>query len=400
MKKYSIFAIVLLLFSLGLSGCDEHGVYDPTQIASPYILPFELDADADVQIFTSEITGEQIYLIKPVPDYVFDVAMKPWREYVMALWERHYNIPAENFFMNGNGHPDHVTEHLAWQRALEDKFGQKPVVNFDILSLQKEFYARCAIADGMVVVANNAVRNELSDNLLWRCAEAMLVMTSKHRMLREGHRMEDGFYSIVFDGDKKLRDPNKPFDPLEITSYQFGDVPTVVGKSASSCNEVRCITGVFGAGDDDSTRLSTFIHEFAHTLDREITAIDPEFPGKVKIAFDTALERYEEEGHSAYTDAVGWGKSTNNPREYWATGVATWFTEVNTYHKYVRTFYTYEEWQEKDPLLYDLLLEWFPQVSLASCVPEIVCLYENPDGTRVILRHNPDGTMYIVEDEE
>ena len=381
MKKYSIFAIVLLLFSLGLSGCDEHGVYDPTQIASPYILPFELDADADVQIFTSEITGEQIYLIKPVPDYVFDVAMKPLREKTMEKWERYYNLISENF-SDQHG----VDRHLAWKRNLEDKLGQSPVVNFDpaiIETLQREFYARCAIADGMVVVTNDAIKWAKSDNVLWKGAEAMLVMTSKHPELRNGHRMEDGFYYIFFGGVKEYF----PENPIETRydNYANTDLPeknAAAEVHTNTCNEDICQTQHSGS-DRHSTRLHTFIHEFAHTLDREITAIDPEFPDKVKIAFETALERYEKEGFSAWTDAIRWGHYTNNPREYWAQGVAIWFTQVNTYHKYTRTFYTYEEWQEKDPLLYELLLEWFPQVSLASCVPEEWCLYENPDGTRV-----------------
>ena len=92
-----------------------------------------------------------------MPDYVFIDVMGPHREYDETLWERLYNTPAENFRTGGG--QVHVDRHLKWKKIVELKFGQKPVVDFDILSLQRKFYTKFVSADGIAIVANKTVED-------------------------------------------------------------------------------------------------------------------------------------------------------------------------------------------------------------------------------------------------
>ena len=98
--------------------------------------------------------------------------------------------------------------------------------------------------------------------------------------------------------------------------------------------------------------LRTLAHEFAHALNYEIEILKSGFTDKLRKAYNTAYAHGTWDGAYANTDY----------REYWAEGVAMWFYEIGS----GRGFETYEAFFERDPLLAELLDEWFPRVSFSE----------------------------------
>ena len=105
-----------------------------------------------------------------------------------------------------------------------------------------------------------------------------------------------------------------------------------------------------------------FIHEFAHTIHGVgILPSNPDFNSVLK----EALEKAVAEGKWENTYAV------TNHWEYWAEGVQSWFNvngEVpvpDGKHNHVNTC---EELKEYDPVLYQIIAQYFPEVAFElSC---------------------------------
>ena len=97
--------------------------------------------------------------------------------------------------------------------------------------------------------------------------------------------------------------------------------------------------------------LTTFVHEFGHALHFEsLRHLDPTFEQRVKRAYENAMAL------DLWPLAVTRGNST----EYWAEGIELWFYEIGA----GRQFQTHAAFAEHDPLLGEILSEWFPAVSL------------------------------------
>jgi len=296
--------LLIICLVLCIWGCDE--------------LPLD-----PVQVVSLESIGAPTVTVPP--NEVFEIAMGPGREDRIRAWRGVY-------FTEGADE--------TFKQNLERKFPGVPIEELeesDLLTLQKAFYTKYIDADGIAIVSHE----EVEDLLVIKAREAILTITSKHPELRNRLRMEQGFYMILV----------KNF----ITGW---DVPEVVNLWFSSGCDVShnlnapgingyCRARLKGR-NYRSDRLWIFVHELAHVLDVEIERLQPGFLEKVEVAFEAANRL-----HGAY-----W--------EYFAEGLATWFFDIGDDFT-TQQYKSYEEFAEKDPLLYELLSEWFPKVSLNYC---------------------------------
>jgi hypothetical protein len=98
----------------------------------------------------------------------------------------------------------------------------------------------------------------------------------------------------------------------------------------------------------------TFIHEMVHAMQRIKINIDPTFEGR----FLTAYEAYLTEDRVYHTTL----------REWWAGKTPRWF--FRDHPEYInpngRSFHTAQDFIDSTPLLAELFLQWYPDVSLAG----------------------------------
>ncbi|MEM9283411.1 MAG: hypothetical protein AAGA96_16430 [Verrucomicrobiota bacterium] len=111
---------------------------------------------------------------------------------------------------------------------------------------------------------------------------------------------------------------------------------------------------LLGLEGDPYAEESIMVHEFGHAIhEMAMKSVDPEFQGKLELAFNQAGVAGLWKGFYAGT----------NPAEYWAEGVQSWFDtnrENDDDHNHVDTR---EELIEHDPMLAELIGSVFGQNS-------------------------------------
>lgn len=297
------YILLIICLILSILGCDENPL-DPTQIIS------------------LEPIGEPT--VTAPPDEVFEIAMGPGRADRVRSWKSFYSKWVDETF----------------NKNLERKFPGVPIEELeesDLLTLQKAFYTKYIDAGGIAIVSHE----EVEDLLVIKAREAVLTITSKHPELRDRLQMEYGFYMIL------VKNWITGWNVPELVNTWLSSSCTVTQNLHAPGVTGYCTARVKGS-NYRSDKLWIFVHELAHVLDIEIERLQPGFLKKVEVAFEAANRR-----HGAY-----W--------EYFAEGLATWFFDIGDDFT-TQQYRSYEEFAEKDPLLYELLSEWFPKVSLNYC---------------------------------
>ena len=284
-------------------------------------------------------TDHSITVTSP-PDEVFEIAMKPRRDKTLSSWIRLY-------------HSDDETLHrhdLAAKQDLLKKLDGVVIEDYGpiLLDRQKAFFTKYIDAEGIAIVADAAVKDI---DVIW-ARHVVLTMTAKRPELREFFQMEDGFYLVLLGSRTPAEDM-----PLILGDYNAFRQNTChfIGREGTCWAQINL-------QDDRPSRLSQFTHEFAHALEHAINHLEPGFFDKQKFAYEQAKERVGEEHAKTRAIAHAYLK---NAREYWAYGTEDWFYYIK--HPTI-PFYpwhdTYEEFAEKDPLLFELFDEWFVRESL------------------------------------
>ena len=102
--------------------------------------------------------------------------------------------------------------------------------------------------------------------------------------------------------------------------------------------------------------FSTFIHEMVHAMQRIKINIDPTFEGRFLTAYEAYLA-----SDPVYPTTL---------REWWAGTTPRWFFRDHPeyIYPYGESFYTAQDFIDKgsNPLLVELFLQWYPDVSLAG----------------------------------
>ena len=308
---------IIVILSLSIIACDENNI------------PLEIIG-----------TDHSITVTSP-PDEVFEIAMKPYRDETLLGWTILYNADEETLDAHSLEFKQLLLKELDGV-AIED-YG--PI----LLDQQKSFFTKYIDAAGIAIIGDAAVKDI---DMIW-ARHVVLTMTAKRPELREFFQMEDGFYLVLLDGFTPMGDM-----PLRLShSPLYSNSCHLLGPNEFGDRKGNCWAHI-RLQDDTADRLYILAHEFAHALDRSIEYLSPGFFDKLDIAYKTAKERRKEEGRGR-TNAI---ISGFNAREYWAHGTKDWFYHISpdifSWHK------SYESFAEKDPLLFELLDEWFVRETL------------------------------------
>ncbi|MDE0088198.1 MAG: hypothetical protein OXU23_20930 [Candidatus Poribacteria bacterium] len=277
-----------------------------------------------------------------------------------------------------------------------------------IREAQKVYYTKYIDAGGIAIIGNDLTE----DVHFIEARRAVMVMTSKRPEIRDKLAVDKNFYMILFGPGTHPQYGPEFWNAWGIPSCRTGsgygakgvkgycwapvdisamDVETYMrwkpdGPDPSELEFYRCIkdfgwkpgnTGPsdaeFSPGTEDvcyilmpemknkyEAYLGIFVHEFAHAFHQAIRSLDAGFDERLEEAYYRARELGTWEGF--YANVSWW--------EYFAVGAELWFygttgsqTDVPRSPDYSFNI-TREELKERDPLLYELLDEWYPAVSL------------------------------------
>jgi len=249
---------------------------------------------------------------------------------------------------------------------IEDAYERESQRIALLRAAQRALYTRYIDADGIEIVGNE----NTPDAYFLRARNIVLMMTSKFPEIRDSF---DDYFYLIFLGN------------LE-TSWNdtLLSIPETTPRDTATCqwipyNEDFEAQSLFHTGPVDyvgfCTSLAYFgqnyplevlVHEFAHALEPEFLKIDLTFHDQLAIAYNEAVEQGEWEGPIVRI-REGWGfedietGSLNlQPQEYWAHCVERWFYDIG---RPIGKYATYEEFAEDEPIIYSLLLQFFPEVS-------------------------------------
>ena len=105
-------------------------------------------------------------------------------------------------------------------------------------------------------------------------------------------------------------------------------------------------------GGVGSIFVALFVHEFAHAIHLSIRLLDPTFDDRLEAAYAAAKEN-----GSYFSDG---DHALKNQHEYWAESAQRWFTVFSREGQE----FLHNLFRETDPLMYDLLAEWFDLIYL------------------------------------
>ena len=237
-------------------------------------------------------------------------------------------------------------EVIDFFRKRRDAYLAAGVADLDFHALQKAFYTKYIDAGGIAIVANN----KMEDVFLIAARDAVLLMTSKYPELRERLLSKHRRFYMVFVRDYlDFNDvPEFQLDSFVIKGTSFG----YLGMCPTDDYDLRFGYPVggdcFASVSKDDYPLRTFIHEFAHALESQMSLLQPEFRERQKKVYEAKIAEVEE-GKAE--------KSWNlaNASEYWAYGAEWWFGASD------KIFEPYP--LEQHPQLAELMAEWFPRVA-------------------------------------
>ena len=193
-------------------------------------------------------------------------------------------------------------------------------------------------------------------------------MTAKHPALRDRLRVQHGFYMILFEpttGPENIKNIPEFYHEREGYYYEKNTCRMKISRWGDEGGvKGFCAAAVAG---EHLGRMSIFTHEFAHALDSEMQYLKDrallasgiplqEAYNSTREFFDQLQEAYQQaKASDAYRNLWDPYIITENLQEYWAEGVEIWYYGIGE----GREFETHEAFAAVDPLLYELLSEWF-----------------------------------------
>ena len=341
---------VLLIFCLFIYGCDDNANTLLT-VAPNLIAP-------DTQDVVTDLTPEAWEKVRYV------------REYDLF---QHLTGPAHHFWLL-EGHASYDPEKdKAYHEAEEAKIAR-------VKEIQEDFYNRYIDADGISIIGNEVT----PDKYFVMARNILLIMTSKHPRLREPLR--DHFYFIIVGGaarSRVLREKSdgaylsfvpeytqhlKALDALldpEDTTIYYTPLPTCNNRSLYAGGPPTasgllkrvgwCTSPVFFGYPYPH---QTFVHELTHALYYIMFDIDPTFEEKLAEAHQNSVLN-----KGLWWPEYIWRKditqSVAGYIEWLPELLELWFFEVGP----GLTFESYQDFEEYDPVITELIRQWFPEVS-------------------------------------
>lgn len=255
---------------------------------------------------------------------------------------------------------------------------------------QKEFYNRYIDADGIAVIGNDRTLDVHFKN----ARKVILIMTAKHLHVRDAFR--GCFYIIVAGGTGKSIitdnsgnawfEPGSDWDdghidlvpelgvwkgawdntqgfpwggtlstgtlPTKSYGWRTPDMPPVVRKPVVKFG--WCVAqAVWG----QEMTMTAIVHEFAHALHFTLRYFDPAFPEKLEHAFENAKEK----GLWINDDKLK-GMVEGNIHHFWTGVLHVWYFDIGSDKGNI--FETVEDFYQYDPVMGELIEEWFVHVPM------------------------------------
>ena len=98
--------------------------------------------------------------------------------------------------------------------------------------------------------------------------------------------------------------------------------------------------------------VAIFVHEFAHATHFAIRLLDTTFDDRLAVAYDAAKKNGSYFGIGSH--------ALRNKSEYWAESADLWFVRLRQKGRE----FSLNQFREMDPLMWDLLAEWFDPINL------------------------------------
>ena len=227
---------------------------------------------------------------------------------------------------------------------------------------QEVYYTKYISAGGIAIMGNSYIH----DRFFYAARDIALGMTSKRPELRAlltpspgpGDRpgaKEIGLASGLPPPSHKFRYIllHRDRNFLLVPEFRLG------GGVVNFDRSVKGLGGTYGAdatwgfvdGYSSSHEISiyhNFSHEVGHAIHGAIQLLDPTFNDRLRAAYEHKVE-----GVVGRIGAGSW-------EEYWAIGVTHWFGETAS------DVAAYDEFRKRDPLLVELLEEWFDLIDLRA----------------------------------
>ena len=224
---------------------------------------------------------------------------------------------------------------------------------------QEAYYDKYISAGGVAVMGNK----RLPDRFLYVSRDIILGMTQKRPellpLLTPSRERRPGATQQSFLHDETGQMiPSPQFRVILAHSY-----PDMIPENYAGNNTFNYVVRTAGAVHahfgwvrasvyDEITLnfVTLFIHEFAHAIHFAIRLLDPTFDDRLETAYAAAKENgsYFSPGNYALT----------NKAEYWTESIQRWFTVFPTQE------FLHNEFRQRDPLMYELLAEWFDLINL------------------------------------
>ena len=289
------------------------------------------------------------------------------------------------------GLPDHADEKVAvWDHRWE--FWPEVHKNFMeleearewlldqicLIDAQRDYYTKYIDAGGVAVMGHYRV----DDAHFYNAREVILTMTSKRPELRE--RLTPDYRYAIAGSTTGPKSPTRFRMVLWENQTGFPAMPeklphgfSNVGSCGGWCYAlVSNWTGRFWSD------YSVVVHEFAHAIHYaindfhipgnpvhvEIDKLDTTFQARLEAAYAVAKANAVEEMPVPHDKYATWDYAMTNVKEYWAEGVTYWFEYLSQVWPEGDIFqgrlHYHDSFRKKDPLLYALLDEWFPLLTI------------------------------------
>ena len=217
---------------------------------------------------------------------------------------------------------------------------------------QERYYEKYISAGGIAIMGHGYI----DDRIFYAARDLALGMTQKRpelRTLLSPSREDRPRGTHLYSPSRKFRVilVERDMSPTSIPEVHrgLGAVNYYGFRAAGQAGPVYAWAYVRNALDPSNPiRLYHFFsHEFAHAIGFAIGMLDPTFDDRLQTAYLTAME------NSVFT-----ATRTYSSDEYWALAATEWFDAM------VRDPVYHNLFRKTDPLLYDLLAEWFDLIDL------------------------------------
>lgn len=218
-----------------------------------------------------------------------------------------------------------------------------PAKERDRLTLDSFYTQYVPAAGGIPVVASSRVQPEALAEAAWLIDK---MLAQRPDVAAAIGRSPVRFAVMAHDERTTDMPEHSDLEPRDYWDRRARGLGATLERPATSCGEenLLCFAG------DPYAEENILIHEFAHTIHQiGLAQVDPTFEPRLRAAFDEAARAERWTGTYA----------RENPAEYWAEGVQSWFSCNRTHDSEHGAVNSPAAVAEHDPPLAALLTEVF-----------------------------------------